>query len=303
MVVLDFVDLPEDDPHRERIFSEHLACPYDDLSFDELEPRSFSFNSPFGACPDCTGPRAPGWRSTPSWSSPTRSQTLAEGAIAPWSGGHVSDYFLRLLEALGDALGFSIDTPWERLPAAAQQGAAARPRRAGARPLQEPVRPGALVLHQLRGRDPVHRAAARRGRERLQPRAVRGLHARGARARPATAPGSSRSRWRSPSTTGRSPTSARCPSASWPSCCSRLELSDRDMQIAERVLKEVNARLGFLLDVGPRLPVARPRRRPRWPAARRSGSGWPPRSAPAWSACSTCWTSRRSGCTSATTTG
>jgi excinuclease ABC subunit A len=55
LVTLDFVDLPEDDPHRERIFSEHLACLYDDLSFEQLEPRSFSFNSPFGACPDCTG--------------------------------------------------------------------------------------------------------------------------------------------------------------------------------------------------------------------------------------------------------
>ena len=55
VVVLDFVDLPDDDPHRERMYSEHLACLYDDLSFDELEPRSFSFNSPWGACPDCTG--------------------------------------------------------------------------------------------------------------------------------------------------------------------------------------------------------------------------------------------------------
>ena len=53
--MLDFVDLPEDDPNRERMYSEHLACMYDDLSFDELEPRSFSFNSPWGACPDCTG--------------------------------------------------------------------------------------------------------------------------------------------------------------------------------------------------------------------------------------------------------
>ena len=55
LVTLDFVDLPEDDPHRERQYSEHLYCPYDDLSFEELEPRSFSFNSPFGACPECTG--------------------------------------------------------------------------------------------------------------------------------------------------------------------------------------------------------------------------------------------------------
>ena len=51
VVVLDFIDLPEHDPRRERMYSEHLACLYDDLSFDELEPRSFSFNSPSGACP------------------------------------------------------------------------------------------------------------------------------------------------------------------------------------------------------------------------------------------------------------
>ncbi|MGI8720726.1 MAG: excinuclease ABC subunit UvrA, partial [Geodermatophilaceae bacterium] len=55
LVILDFVDLPEDDPYRERTFSEHLACLYDGLSFEALEPRSFSFNSPFGACPECTG--------------------------------------------------------------------------------------------------------------------------------------------------------------------------------------------------------------------------------------------------------
>ena len=55
VLTLEFVDLPEDDPHRERVFSEHLACTYDDLSFEELEPRSFSFNSPFGACTECTG--------------------------------------------------------------------------------------------------------------------------------------------------------------------------------------------------------------------------------------------------------
>ena len=55
LVVLDFVDLAEDDPHRERTFSEHLACVDDGLSFEALEPRSFSFNSPFGACPECTG--------------------------------------------------------------------------------------------------------------------------------------------------------------------------------------------------------------------------------------------------------
>ena len=119
VVVLDFVDLPEDDPHRERMFSEHLACLYDDLSFDELEPRSFSFNSPWGACPDCTG-LGTRLEVDPELVVPDPDRTLAEGAIGPWSGGHVSDYFMRLIEALGDAIGFSVDTPWAELPAAAQ---------------------------------------------------------------------------------------------------------------------------------------------------------------------------------------
>ena len=52
---------------------------------------------------------------------PDPDRTLAEGAIGPWAGGHVSDYFLRLIEALGAAIGFSIDTPWSRLPAAARE--------------------------------------------------------------------------------------------------------------------------------------------------------------------------------------
>ena len=120
VVVLDFVDLPETDPHRERMYSEHLACLYDDLSFEELEPRSFSFNSPWGACPDCTG-LGTRLEVDPELVVPDPDRTLAEGAIGPWSGGHVSDYFIRLIEALGSAMGFSIDTPWSRLPAAARR--------------------------------------------------------------------------------------------------------------------------------------------------------------------------------------
>ena len=119
VVVIDFVDLPDDDPHRERMFSEHLACLYDDLSFDELEPRSFSFNSPWGACPDCTG-LGTRMEVDPELVVPDPSRTLADGAIAPWGGGHISDYFSRLIQALGDAMGFTLDTPWQKLPAAVQ---------------------------------------------------------------------------------------------------------------------------------------------------------------------------------------
>ena len=119
VVVLDFVDLPEGDPHRERMFSEHLACLYDDLSFEELEPRSFSFNSPWGACPDCTG-LGTRMEADPGLVVPDPGRTLAEGAIGPWNGGPSRDYFSRLIEALGAVLGFGMDTPWSRLPAAAQ---------------------------------------------------------------------------------------------------------------------------------------------------------------------------------------
>jgi excinuclease ABC subunit A len=120
VVICDFTDLPESDPQRERMFSEHLACLYDDLSFDELEPRSFSFNSPSGACPDCTG-LGRRMEVDPELIVPDESKSLAEGALAVWSGGHVSDYFVRLIEALGRTLGFTVDTPWSKLPPAARQ--------------------------------------------------------------------------------------------------------------------------------------------------------------------------------------
>ena len=105
LVTLEFVDLPEADPNRERMFSEHLACLYDDLSFEELEPRSFSFNSPFGACPDCSG-LGTKMEVDPELIVSDPSMTLNEGAVGPWSSGHISDYFGRLLEALGEEFDF-----------------------------------------------------------------------------------------------------------------------------------------------------------------------------------------------------
>src|SRR5260370_34997884 len=110
-VVLEFVDLPENDPYRERMYSERLACLYDNLSFDELEPRSFSFNSPGGACPACTG-LGTRLEVDPELIVPDESKSLADGALAPWSSGHLSDYFERLIQALAETVGFRIDTPW-----------------------------------------------------------------------------------------------------------------------------------------------------------------------------------------------
>ena len=151
LVVLDFVDLDEDDPHRERTFSEHLACIDDGLSFEALEPRSFSFNSPFGACPECTGI---GTRKEvdPDLVIPDPEKSLAQGAVAPWAGSMSNEYFLRLLTGLAQQLGFSMDTPWERLPAKVQKAVLHGSPGPGARPLQEPLRPRAQLLRRVRGR-------------------------------------------------------------------------------------------------------------------------------------------------------
>ena len=114
VVVLDFIDLPENDPHRERMYSEHLACLYDDLSFEELEPRSFSFNSPFGACPECHG-LGTKREVDPELVITDEDASFEQGVIAPWSSGHNIEYFGRLVQALGDALGFTTRTPWKKL--------------------------------------------------------------------------------------------------------------------------------------------------------------------------------------------
>ncbi|ACU97566.1 excinuclease ABC subunit UvrA [Saccharomonospora viridis] len=121
LVELEFVDLPEDDPHRVRGFSEHLACPNGHaLEIEDFEPRSFSFNAPYGACPECTGI---GIRKEvdPEMVVPDEELSLAEGAIAPWSGGQSAEYFQRLLESLSTTLGFRMDTPWRKLPARVQK--------------------------------------------------------------------------------------------------------------------------------------------------------------------------------------
>jgi excinuclease ABC subunit A len=113
-VTLDFVDRPAGDPDRELTLSEHLACMRDGLSFEELEPRSFSFNSPFGACPSCSGlgvTRAVDEELV----IPDPEASLNEGAIAPWSRGTVSEYFKRLLEALSEDIGIDMDAPWSEL--------------------------------------------------------------------------------------------------------------------------------------------------------------------------------------------
>ena len=90
-------------------FSQHLACANCGLSFEELAPRDFSFNSPYGACPRAPD-SAPASRSTPSWSCPTRTLSLADGALAPWAGAR-TEYFTGLVNGIAELGGFSVDTP------------------------------------------------------------------------------------------------------------------------------------------------------------------------------------------------
>ncbi len=249
VVILDFVDLAETDPQRERRYSERLACPNDHpLAIDELEPRSFSFNSPFGACPVCSGL---GTRREvdPELVVPDPELSLAEGAIAPWAGGQTSEYFLRLLDGLGDQLGFSVDTPWEKLSAPAQKA----------------------VLHGANEQVHVH-YRNRYGRDRSYYAAYEGVLPWIERRYAETESDYSREKYEGfmrevPCPTclgtrlkpeilavtvdGRSIADLSALSiGSALNWLGSLKLDTRDSFIAERVLKEVNARLGFLVDVG-----------------------------------------------------
>jgi excinuclease ABC subunit A len=254
LVVLDFVDLPDDDPHRERRFSERMACPNGHpLSLDDLEPRTFSFNSPYGACPECTGIGIKK-EVDPELVVPDQDASLADGAIAPWSGGQSAEYFGRLLEGLSRAIGFRMDTPWRKLPTAAQKA----------------------VLHG--SNDQVHvRYRNRYGRERSYYANYEGVIPFLERRLDQTESESQRERYEGymrdvpcPACKGArlkpevlavtlghrtqgERSIAEVSAMSVAECSEFLDgmvLDERQAMIAGRVLKEVQARLGFLLDVG-----------------------------------------------------
>ncbi|HLU34054.1 MAG TPA: excinuclease ABC subunit UvrA, partial [Natronosporangium sp.] len=248
IVILDFVDLDEDDERRERIFSEHLACTFCDLSFEALEPRSFSFNSPYGACPECTG-LGTKKEVDPELVVPDPERTLRQGAIQPWSSGHTLDYFLRLLEALGQQEGFDLDTPWRAISSRAQK----------------------TILYG--SEDQVHvRYRNRYGRVRSYYTGFEGvvqwLERRHAdtesewsrdkyegymRDVPCAACGGARLKPEVLAVTVDGRNIAEVCALSVGECAQLLgtmTLTDRQKLIAERVLKEINARLRFLVDVG-----------------------------------------------------
>jgi excinuclease ABC subunit A len=95
-------------------YSQALACTFDGLSFDELQPRNFSFNSPYGACPTCDG-LGVRLEVDAALVVPDPDLSIADGALAPWSSGRI-EYWDRVLDAVADSHGFSTGTPWKKLP-------------------------------------------------------------------------------------------------------------------------------------------------------------------------------------------
>jgi excinuclease ABC subunit A len=257
LVILDFVDLKAGAPDKERTYSEHMACHDCGISFEELEPRSFSFNSPFGACPDCSGIGTK-LEVDEELVIPNDELSINEGAIAPWSGGQSSEYFSRLLEGLAGEIKFSMDTPWKKLSVKAKEA----------------------VLY---GSDyEVHvKYKNRYGRVRNYTTGFEGIVSFVERRHSETDSDFSRDKYEAymretpcpvckgtrlkpevlAVTIGDKSIAAIC-ELSIKECAAflnKISLSAREKQIAERVLKEVNARLGFLLDVGlDYLSLARP---------------------------------------------
>ena len=254
VVILEFVDLDEDEPGRERRYSERLACPNDHpLALDELEPRSFSFNSPFGACPECTGL---GTRKEVDSELlvPDGRLSLAEGAIHPWSVGTTSDYFVRLLEGLGKAMGFSTNTAWEDLPAAVRKAVlhgsteqvhVSYRNRYGRQRSYYAEFEGAIPFLERRATQTDSESA--RDRYEGYMREVPCPVCKGTRLKPEIlAVTIEHSTLGDTNIAQLAAMSIKDAFAFFPG----LNLSERDRMIAERVLKEVSARLGFLLDVG-----------------------------------------------------
>ena len=95
-------------------YSQALACTFDGISFDELQPRNFSFNSPYGACQTCDG-LGVRLEVDAALVVPDPDRSIADGALAPWSSGRI-EYWDRVLDAVADSHGFSTGTPWKRLP-------------------------------------------------------------------------------------------------------------------------------------------------------------------------------------------
>src|SRR5699024_6269112 len=114
LVIADFVDEEIDSDNRQRRFSEHRSCPNEHpLTLEEIEPRTFSFNAPYGACPECSGIGSK-LKVDPALVVPDEELTVREGAVAAW--GNMQEDYLRMVTSLAEDLEFSLDVPWKALP-------------------------------------------------------------------------------------------------------------------------------------------------------------------------------------------
>ena len=229
-------------------FSQHLACPQCGLSFEDLQPRNFSFNSPYGACPECSGIGTK-YRVDPELVIADPGLSLDEGAIAMWSSNRMR-YYHRLLNGLSGVLGFSMDTPWEDL--------------------SEEVRDKILYgtgderitveytnrFGRKRKWDATFEGAVpflNRRHESAESDSAREYYQEYMAQVPCDACGGGRLNPVSLAVTVAGQNIAEVSDLSLGDArdfFDRLELSDREATIAERVLKEVKARIQFLLDVG-----------------------------------------------------
>jgi len=228
-------------------FSQHLACPVCGTSYDEPAPRNFSFNSPYGACPTCDG-LGTTFEVDPELIVPDPDLSLLDGAIAPWRSA-TTQYFTRMLESVAEVHGVEMSAPWRSLTAKQQKvilhgvkgkmtvkykNRYGRTRSYSAE--YEGVIPWLKRRHE--GSDSEWSREQYEGYMRLVPCSACG----GARLKPATLAVTVGGRNISEVSDMSIGESAKFLAA--------LELSERDRLIAERVTKEINARLGFLLDVG-----------------------------------------------------
>ncbi len=247
LVILDFVDLDPKSPDKEKVFSEHMACHDCELSFEEMEPRSFSFNSPFGACPECTGIGTK-LEVDQELIIPDDSISIYEGAIAPWSGGQSSDYFERLLEALAKDITFSLDVPWKKISVKAREAILhgyeyeIKMKYKGRYGTKNYTTGFEGVIPFIHRRHSETDSDYSREKYEAYMRETPCPACKGARLKPEVL-----------AVTLGGKSIAQVCELSIGECAEflkKISLNAREKKIAERVLKEVHARLGFLLDVG-----------------------------------------------------
>ena len=249
VVGVEFVDLPADHPEREKRYSEKLGCPnLHDISIEELEPRQFSFNGPWGACPACSG-LGTTHEVDPELVVPDVTKSVIEGAIAPWATPHVASHYERVYVALSEEYGFDITTPWEELTPRIRDlflngkgdpvVVTYRNRFGRTRSFNQRFEG---VLPYVRRRHAEAETDSARERFGAYMREIACSACKGARLKP--------------SSLGVTVADRNIAEVSAMSIAEAaqflggLELSERDAQIARRVIKEINERLRFLLDVG-----------------------------------------------------